>query len=100
MRGLRINPEWRVRYLGQGWDLARVRGTRHNTGDGIRMALEIGAVPFGNWSGCHSVAWDISAPPFGDRWVLDNFQNTPTRWASWSTSMASASSTRASTTAT
>ena len=51
-----------------------MRGTRHNTGDGIRMALDIGAVPFGNWSGCHSVAWDISAPPFGDRWVLDNFQ--------------------------
>lgn len=72
--GFESNPEMRVRYLGQGWDLARVRGTRHNTGDGIRMALEIGAVPFGNWSGCHSVGWDISAPPFGDRWVLDNFQ--------------------------
>jgi tricarballylate dehydrogenase len=38
------------------------------------MALDIGAVPYGNWSGCHSVGWDISAPPFGDRWVLDNFQ--------------------------
>ncbi|MEZ5852380.1 MAG: FAD-dependent tricarballylate dehydrogenase TcuA [Hyphomicrobiaceae bacterium] len=72
--GFESNPEMRVRYLGQGWDLARVRGTRHNTGDGIRMALEIGAVPFGNWSGCHSVGWDISAPPFGDRWILDNFQ--------------------------
>ncbi|MEZ5909977.1 MAG: FAD-dependent tricarballylate dehydrogenase TcuA [Hyphomicrobiaceae bacterium] len=72
--GFESNPEWRVRYLGQGWDLAKVRGTRHNTGDGIRMALEAGAVPFGNWSGCHSVGWDISAPPFGDRWVLDNFQ--------------------------
>src|SRR5262249_31698857 len=72
--GFESNPEMRVRYLGQGWDLARVRGTRHNTGDGIRMAIDIGAVPFGNWSGCHSVGWDISAPPFGDRWVLDNFQ--------------------------
>ncbi len=72
--GFESNPEMRVRYLGQGWDLARVRGTRHNTGDGIRMALDIGAVPYGNWSGCHSVGWDISAPPFGDRWVLDNFQ--------------------------
>ncbi|MBV1876530.1 MAG: FAD-dependent tricarballylate dehydrogenase TcuA [Pseudomonadales bacterium] len=72
--GFESNPEWRVRYLGQGWDLARVRGTRHNTGDGIKMAMDIGALPFGNWSGCHSVGWDISAPPFGDRWVLDNFQ--------------------------
>ena len=72
--GFEANPEWRVRYLGPGWDLCRVRGTRHNTGDGIRMALDIGAQPFGNWSSCHSVGWDISAPPFGDRSVLDNFQ--------------------------
>ena len=72
--GFESNPEMRVRYLGQGWDLARVRGTRHNTGDGIQMALDIGAVPYGNWSGCHSVGWDITAPPFGDRWVLDTFQ--------------------------
>ncbi|MEM7255647.1 MAG: FAD-dependent tricarballylate dehydrogenase TcuA [Pseudomonadota bacterium] len=72
--GFEANPEMRVRYLGQGWDLCRVRGTRHNTGDGIQMALDIGAQPFGNWSGCHSVGWDISAPPFGDRAVLDNFQ--------------------------
>ena len=72
--GFESNPEMRVRYLGQGWDLARVRGTRHNTGDGIQMALDIGAQPFGNWSGCHSVGWDVSAPPFGDREVLDNFQ--------------------------
>jgi len=72
--GFEANPEWRARYLGPGWDLARVRGTRHNTGDGIRMALDAGALPFGNWSGCHSVGWDISAPPFGDREVLDNYQ--------------------------
>jgi tricarballylate dehydrogenase len=72
--GFEANPEWRARYLGAGWDLARVRGTQHNTGDGIQMALDAGAVPYGNWSGCHSVGWDISAPPFGDREVLDNFQ--------------------------
>ena len=29
---------------------------------------------FGGWSTCHAVQWDISAPPFGDRVVLDNFQ--------------------------
>jgi len=72
--GFESNPEWRVRYLGPGWDLCRVRGTRHNMGEGIKMALEIGARPYGNWSGCHACEWDISAPPYGDRWVLDNFQ--------------------------
>ncbi|MBV6271335.1 FAD-dependent tricarballylate dehydrogenase TcuA [Alcaligenaceae bacterium CGII-47] len=72
--GFESNPEMRVRYLGAGWDLCRVRGTRHNMGEGINMALDIGARPYGNWSGCHSCEWDISAPPYGDRWVLDNFQ--------------------------
>lgn len=72
--GFQANPEWRTRYLGPGWELAKVRGSRFNTGDGIRMALEAGARPHGNWSGCHSVGWDISAPPYGDRAVGDNFQ--------------------------
>ena len=53
---------------------AKVRGTRYNTGDAIRMALEAGAQPFGHWSGCHAVAWDLNAPPFGDLKVGDLFQ--------------------------
>ena len=72
--GFEANPEWRTRYLGKDWELARVRGTRHNTGDGIRMALDIGAQPYGHWSSCHAVAWDLNAPPFGDRKVGDLFQ--------------------------
>jgi tricarballylate dehydrogenase len=72
--GFESNPEMRVRYLGPGWDLCRVRGTRHNMGEGIFAALAIGARPYGNWSSCHACEWDISAPPYGDRWVLDNFQ--------------------------
>ncbi len=72
--GFEANPEWRARYLGPGWELARVRGTRHNTGDGIGMALEAGAQPYGHWSSCHAVAWDLNAPPFGDRKVGDLFQ--------------------------
>ncbi len=72
--GFESNSEWRTRYLGPGWDLAKVRGTRFNNGDGIRMALEIGASPCGNWSGCHAVQWEMNAPEFGDLAVGDQFQ--------------------------
>jgi tricarballylate dehydrogenase len=72
--GFEANPEWRTRYLGPGWEIAKVRGTRFNTGDGIRMALELGAAPYGNWSGCHAVGWDRNAPEFGDLAVGDQFQ--------------------------
>ena len=72
--GFEANTEWRTRYLGPGWDLAKVRGTRFNTGEGLRMALAIGASPFGNWSGCHAVAWEMNAPEFGDLAVGDQFQ--------------------------
>ncbi len=72
--GFQANAEWRARYLGPGWDLAKVRGTRFNTGDGIRMALEAGASPSGNWSGCHAVGWERNAPEFGDLAVGDAFQ--------------------------
>ena len=64
--GFQSNAEWRTKYLGAGWVLVKVRGTRFNTGDGIRMALEIGAQSFGNWSSAHAVPWDLNAPPYGD----------------------------------
>ncbi|MAJ00385.1 MAG: tricarballylate dehydrogenase [Nisaea sp.] len=72
--GFESNSDWRTRYLGPGWDLVKVRGTRHNMGEGIKMALDIGAMPYGNWSGCHAVGWDLNAPEFGDLSVGDNFQ--------------------------
>ena len=68
------NPEMRARYLGPNWDMAKVRGTQFNMGAGIKMALEAGARPHGNYSGCHSVAWDANAPPYGDITVGDQFQ--------------------------
>jgi tricarballylate dehydrogenase len=72
--GFQANTEMRTRYLGPGWELAKVRGTRFNTGDGIRMALDVGAMPWGNWSGCHAVGWERNAPDFGDLAVGDQFQ--------------------------
>jgi tricarballylate dehydrogenase len=69
--GFEANPEWRARYLQRPWDMARVRGTAYNTGDGLRMALELGALPFGQWSGNHGTPIDADAPPFGDRHLTD-----------------------------
>jgi tricarballylate dehydrogenase len=76
--GFEANAEWRTRYLGPGWELAKVRGSRFNTGDGLRMALAIGAMPCGNWSGCHSASWDLGAPdvnalPLGAVFKRDDF---------------------------
>lgn len=72
--GFESNTEMRARYLGPNWDLAKVRGTRFNMGDGLRMALDAGAMPCGHWSGAHAVAWEQNAPPFGDLAVGDGFQ--------------------------
>jgi tricarballylate dehydrogenase len=69
--GFEANAAWRAQYLGRPWDSARVRGTMHNQGDGLRMALEIGALPWGQWSGCHATPIDANAPRFGDRKLTD-----------------------------
>ncbi|MDH5534789.1 MAG: FAD-dependent tricarballylate dehydrogenase TcuA [Betaproteobacteria bacterium] len=78
--GFESNAEMRSRYLGPNWDLAKVRGTRFNTGLGIQMALDVGAMSYGHWSGCHAVGWDLNAPPFGDLSVGDNFQKHSYPW--------------------
>lgn len=72
--GFEANPEMRTRYLGPGWELAKVRGSRFNQGEGLRMALDIGAAGYGNWSGAHATGWDLNAPPYGDLNVGDQFQ--------------------------
>ena len=69
--GFEADPRMRASYLGPNWDVAKVRGTAYNTGDGLQMMLEAGAQPYGHWSGCHAVFWDAGAPPTGD-WELTN----------------------------
>lgn len=64
--GFQASPEWRARYLGPGWDLVKVRGSRYDTGDGIRMAMQAGAAAYGNWSGCHAASWDRDAPDMNE----------------------------------
>lgn len=59
--GFQANPALRAQFLGSGWDLAKVRGTKYDTGEGIQMALDIGAQPFGHWSGAHATPIDADA---------------------------------------
>jgi len=60
--GFEANPEMRARYLGQGWDLVKVRGSRYNSGEVLNLALGFGAQAVGHWSGCHAVLVDAEAP--------------------------------------
>lgn len=59
--GFEANADMRREHLGPGWELAKVRGTPMNTGDMLQAALAVGAVAYGDWSSCHSVAWDARA---------------------------------------
>ena len=61
----------RARYLGPGWDQVKVRVTRFNTGETLRMALDIGAMPVGHWQGCHATPIDANAAPVGDLALTD-----------------------------
>lgn len=63
--GFSANAEMRARYLGKGWDLVKVRGSKHNTGEVLRMALEAGAQPTGEWSGSHCTQIDLGAADVG-----------------------------------
>jgi tricarballylate dehydrogenase len=72
--GFESNAEMRCRYLGPGWELVKVRGIPYNTGDAIKMALDVGAQAHGHYSSCHAVAWDMNAPPFGDRTITELYQ--------------------------
>jgi tricarballylate dehydrogenase len=49
--GYHANTAWRARYLGPGWDLAKARGSRFNTGAALAAALRHGARAHGHWSG-------------------------------------------------
>jgi tricarballylate dehydrogenase len=70
--GFEANVQMRTQHIGPLIGAAKVRGTPHNQGDGLRMAMAIGAMPWGQWSGCHatpiSADWGDFAPrKFTDR---------------------------------
>lgn len=71
--GFESNPEMRQRWLGPGWDLVKVRGTRFNTGALLEASMRQGAQAFGHWGGCHAVPLDAHAPDVGDLKYTDKF---------------------------
>jgi tricarballylate dehydrogenase len=64
--GFEANPAMRRQYLGEGWDLVVVRGTRFNTGTMLQRSLAAGAQACGHWGGCHASPQDISSPLTGN----------------------------------
>jgi tricarballylate dehydrogenase len=69
--GFAANVEMRVRYLGPLWNVVKVRGMRYNTGEGIKMALEIGAQPYGHWSDAYTTPVDAGAPEYASPALTD-----------------------------
>ncbi|OZC85093.1 tricarballylate dehydrogenase [Rhodococcus sp. 06-418-5] len=59
--GFEADAEMREQHLGAGWSHAKVRGTPLNTGEVLAAALSIGAGKGGDWTTCHSTAWDALA---------------------------------------
>ena len=58
------SPEMRAQHLGTDWDKVKLRGVPFNTGDGLNMALELGAQPYGSWSTCHASPQDSRRPDY------------------------------------
>ncbi|WP_162606518.1 FAD-dependent tricarballylate dehydrogenase TcuA [Jiangella asiatica] len=69
--GFEANPEMRLRYLGPGWDLVKVRGSRFNKGTMLDQALRAGAQAIGHWGGCHATPVAADAPAEGDLAITD-----------------------------
>jgi tricarballylate dehydrogenase len=69
--GFEANPEMRQRWLGPGWDLVKVRGSRFNMGAVLSAAMTAGAQPVGHWGGCHASPLDANAPDVGDLALTD-----------------------------
>jgi tricarballylate dehydrogenase len=60
--GFQASAELRARYLGPGSDLMKVRGSRHDTGEVLQMALALGACSSGHWQGAHASPIDATYP--------------------------------------
>lgn len=69
--GFEANVQMRTQHIGPLIGQAKVRGTPHNQGDGLRMALAIGAMPWGQWAGCHATPISADWGDFAPRELTD-----------------------------
>ena len=69
--GFQASPDMRTAHLGPPWSLVKVRGTRFNTGEVTKAALDLGAQSYGQWSGCHATPIDADAPEYGELKLTD-----------------------------
>jgi tricarballylate dehydrogenase len=69
--GFEASARLRRQYLGEGWDMVVVRGTRFNTGTMLEKAIAADAGSVGHWGGCHASPQDLGAPRVGDLSVSD-----------------------------
>jgi tricarballylate dehydrogenase len=78
--GFQANPEMRARYLAGNTDFMKVRGSRHDTGEVLRMLLDLGARPAGEWRSGHMSPIDAAAPDFETLQHEDGRGNTQSRY--------------------
>ena len=64
--GFEASAELRKKHIGADWEKAKVRGTPHNTGDGLVMARKLGAQEYGLYSGCHATPMDLYMKNYGN----------------------------------
>ncbi|WP_299730446.1 FAD-dependent tricarballylate dehydrogenase TcuA [uncultured Tateyamaria sp.] len=64
--GFEASAALRQQHIGPNWDKAKVRGTPHNTGDGLVMADRLGAAAYGLFGGCHATPMDLHMADFGN----------------------------------
>jgi tricarballylate dehydrogenase len=64
--GFEANAKLRNDLMGGNWEKAKVRGTPHNTGDGLVMAHDLGAAKYGLYPNCHATPMDLHMPDFAN----------------------------------
>ncbi|MEM6306409.1 MAG: FAD-dependent tricarballylate dehydrogenase TcuA [Pseudomonadota bacterium] len=64
--GFESSDALRAELIGPEWQGAKVRGTPHNTGDGLKAAWAAGAQKYGRFDGCHATPMDYFMKDFGN----------------------------------